>query len=109
MSDGVDPSPGRRLHRLGDPRLLRRMPWRAADRKPILDRLGIAQAPAVNVKALRMREGLSREDFARVYGLPADSIRAWERGASPTAAARVALAMIEAHPHLVRRVLGVKG
>jgi DNA-binding transcriptional regulator YiaG len=99
---------GRRLYRLKDRRLLRRLPWRAEDRKPVLDVLGAAQVPdVIDVWALREREGLSRDDFARLYGLSSDSVRSWERGTVPSHATRAYLAVIEASPHIVRRALGV--
>ena len=100
---------GRRLYRLNDKRLLRRLPWRAADRAPILEALGSARVPdAINVLSLRQREGLSIDDFAQIYGLNVDSIRSWERGTKPSQATRAYLALIEAVPHIVRRTLGVR-
>jgi DNA-binding XRE family transcriptional regulator len=99
----------RRIYRLKDNRLLRRFPWKAEDRAPILEALGVAVVPEqINVRELRGREGLSQRDFARIYGLPFDSLRSWERGAKPTQSARAFLRLIEAHPHIVRRALGVK-
>ena len=103
----------RRLYRQNDNRLLRRFPWRAEERAPILQVLGAAVVPDdIDVVALRHREGLSQRDFATIYGLPFDSLRSWERtgkpgGAKPTQAARAYLLMIQRHPHLVRRALGV--
>jgi DNA-binding transcriptional regulator YiaG len=99
---------GRRLFHLQDRRLLRALPWRAQDREPILEALGTAQVPdAVDIPALRRRERLSQRDFARLYGLPLDTLKAWERGVRPSQPARAFLALIKAAPHLVRRTLGV--
>jgi hypothetical protein len=98
----------RRLYRLKDHRLLRRLPWRAEDRQPILDALGEANVPeAVDVRALRQREGLSQRDFACLYGLPFASVRSWEKGVTPSQSTRAYLRVIEAAPHIVRRSLGV--
>jgi DNA-binding XRE family transcriptional regulator len=57
---------------------------------------------------LRDREGLSREDFASMYGLSVDSVRSWERGTVPSRATRAYLAIIAHAPHIVRRGLGVR-
>jgi DNA-binding transcriptional regulator YiaG len=99
---------GRRLYRIKDNRLLRRLPWKSEDRAPILEALGAATVPDhVDVRALRGREGLSRQDFARIYGLSLDSVRSWERGVRPSKATRAYLATIAANPQTVRRALGV--
>jgi DNA-binding transcriptional regulator YiaG len=99
----------RRIYRVNDHRLLRRLPWKAENRAPILEALGVASVPDhIDVAKLREREGLSQKDFARLYGVPFDSLRAWERGARPTQAARALLHLIKMHPHIVRRALGVK-
>ncbi|MCZ8195968.1 MAG: helix-turn-helix domain-containing protein [Hyphomonadaceae bacterium] len=95
---------GRRLCRINDCRLLRRLPWKAENRTPILEVLGSAQVPVViDVKALR-----EREDFASIYGLLVDSVRSWERGTAPSRAIRAYLAIIAHAPHIVRRGLGVR-
>ena len=100
---------GRRLYRVNDHRLLRRLPWKAENRTPILEALGSASVPnEIDVKALRDREGLSREDFASIYGLSVDSVRSWERGTVPSRATRAYLAIIFHAPHIVRRGLGVR-
>ena len=100
---------GRRLHRVSDTRLLRRLPWRRDKRDAILEALGApARPPAVDIRKLREREGLSRPDFAAIYGIGEQSLKRWEAGATPPAAARALLAVIEAHPHLVRRALGLR-
>ena len=98
----------RRIHRLKDARLLRRLPWKALDRQPILEAVGQANVPdAVDVRALRQREGLSQRDFARLYGLPYPSVRSWESGVTPSQSTRAYLRVIEASPHIVRRSLGL--
>jgi DNA-binding transcriptional regulator YiaG len=98
----------RRIHRLNDARLLRRLPWKAEDRQPILEALGSAQVPdEIDVRALRQREGLSQRDFARIYGLPYPSVRSWECGVTPSQSTRAYLRTIEVSPHIVRRSLGL--
>lgn len=100
---------GRRMHRKSDPRLLRRLPWALSERAPLLDALGAAKVPeAVDVVALRAREGLSQADFARLYGVPLDTLKAWEAGARPSQPARAFLAVLAVAPHVVRRALGVR-
>lgn len=109
MPDPRDPSRTRRLYQRRDNRLLRRLPWRAEDRAPVLEHLGTATIPDVDLRALREREGLSRPDFAALYGLPVSCVEKWETGAAqPNRAARVLLAVIRDHPHLVRRTLGLR-
>jgi DNA-binding transcriptional regulator YiaG len=98
----------RRIHRLKDARLLRRLPWKAEDRQPILEALGSAHVPdEIDVRALRDREGLSRVNFASIYGLSARAVQSWEQGQTPSKAARAYLAIIKASPQTVRRGLGV--
>jgi DNA-binding transcriptional regulator YiaG len=98
----------RRIYRVKDHRLLRRLPWKSEDRAPIRAALGSAIVPeTIDIKALRGREGLSREDFADFYGLSVDSVRSWERGVLPSKASRAYLSVIQASPHTVRRALGV--
>jgi DNA-binding transcriptional regulator YiaG len=97
-----------RMHRKSDPRLLRRLPWALSERAPVLDALGAAAVPEmVDVAALRAREGLSQADFARLYGVPLDTLKAWEAGVRPSRPARAFLAVLAAAPHVVRRALGV--
>jgi DNA-binding transcriptional regulator YiaG len=99
---------GRRVHRTSDRRLLRRLPWRAEDREPVLAALGAPCIPDVDVRALRAREGLSQADFARIYGLRLETVRSWEKGARPSQTARAYLALIAGAPHVVRRTLGLR-
>lgn len=98
---------GLRLYRVNDHRLLRRLPWKAENRAPILEARGSAQVPdVIDVKALRDLEGLSREDFTSIYGLSPDNVRSWERGTIPSRVTRTYLATIAHAPHIVRRGLG---
>jgi putative transcriptional regulator len=72
-----------------------------------LARAGIAAAPAetprrVDVRALRQRLGLSREQFATRFGLELETVRNWEMGRrEPDTTARSYLQAIANEPELV--------
>lgn len=58
------------------------------------------------VRKLRMRLGMSQQEFAAVFGIPASSIRQYEIGRHmPPPAVRAYLKVIEAEPEMVRRVM----
>ena len=60
----------------------------------------------VDVKAIRKREGLSQEAFARKYGFSPPAVRDWEQGRRrPEAAARTLLKVIEKRPDAVMEAL----
>lgn len=62
--------------------------------------------PEVDVAEVREGTGLSVEDFAARFGLTVASVRNWEAGASqPYGVARILLAIIASHPHVVDEVL----
>ena len=62
--------------------------------------------PAVDVKAVRAKLGLSQDKFAAAFGVSARTVRKWEQGERrPTGAARVLLKVIEREPEAVRRAL----
>jgi putative transcriptional regulator len=62
--------------------------------------------PAVDVKAIRRRLGLSQAQFAAKFGFAPASIRNWEQGRRiPDGPARVLLAVIGEHPDVVASVL----
>jgi putative transcriptional regulator len=59
-------------------------------------------SPVVNVKALRLRLKLTREQFAARYGLQVETVRNWEAGRrDPEGAARSYLQAISAEPDVV--------
>ena len=61
---------------------------------------------AVDVKAMRLRLGLTQKEFARRFGFPLTSVRNWELGLrQPKGAARVLLTIIDHAPAVVERVL----
>jgi putative transcriptional regulator len=58
------------------------------------------------IRKLRNRLGLSQDEFARAFGIPATSIRQYEIGRyMPPPAVRAYLKVIEAEPDVVRRVM----
>jgi len=60
-------------------------------------------------KSLRRALGLSQEEFAARYHIPAGTLRDWEQGRfEPDAAARAYLTVIAREPDTVRRALEYK-
>ena len=61
---------------------------------------------AADIKAARRRIGLSRDAFARAFGLSAATLRKWENGErEPTGAARVLLTIISREPEAALRAI----
>jgi putative transcriptional regulator len=59
-----------------------------------------------DVKALRVRLGMTQEQFACAYRLPLGTVRDWEQGPTrPDAPALALLAVIEREPEIVPRAL----
>ena len=67
----------------------------------------VVHAPAsVDVKAIRLRQGLSQAAFARRYGFSLDSVQNWETGRrQPEGPARLFLTVIDREPEAVRRAI----
>lgn len=67
----------------------------------------VVHAPAhVDVRAIRLRTGLSQAAFARRYGFTLDSIQNWEIGRrEPAGPARVLLTVIDREREAVERAL----
>ncbi len=60
----------------------------------------------VDVKAIRLRYGLSQAAFATRFGFSAGAVRDWEqRRKTPEASARVLLKVIEHEPKAIERAL----
>ena len=60
----------------------------------------------VDVKLIRMRLGLSQEDFSEFYKIPLDLIQEWETGRSrPDGASQTYLRLIAKEPELVKSKL----
>lgn len=59
-----------------------------------------------HIRQLRHRLGMNQEEFGRVFGIPAASIRQYEIGRHmPPPAVRAYLKVIEAEPDVVKRVM----
>ena len=59
-----------------------------------------------DVKAIRLKLGMSQADFAREFGFSVRTIQDWEQGRSvPERAARILLRVIDVSPRTVERVL----
>lgn len=64
------------------------------------------RVPAVDVRAVRRKLGMSQDRFARSFGVSAATVRNWEQGRRrPEGPARVLLAIIDREPNAVRRML----
>ncbi len=60
----------------------------------------------IDVRAMRLRLGMTQEAFAIRYGLTLARVRDWEQGRStPDGAARAYLKVIEKEPEAVERAL----
>lgn len=75
------------------------------------DTSAVARVTHVNVKPAdikiaRRKVGLSRDDFARIFGLSSATLRKWENGErTPTGAARVLLTIISREPEAALRAI----
>jgi putative transcriptional regulator len=59
-----------------------------------------------DIKTARKKVSLSRDDFARMFGLSAATLRKWENGERhPTGAARALLAIISREPEAALRAI----
>lgn len=64
-------------------------------------------APAIDVRAVRRRTGLTQAEFARRFGFPLGTLRNWEQGIrTPQGPARALLRVIDAEPEAALRALG---
>lgn len=60
----------------------------------------------VDVKAIRVKTGLTQADFAETYGLSLYTLRKWENGSrSPEGAAKAYLTVIAQRPNVVKNAL----
>lgn len=63
--------------------------------------------PAIDVRAVRRKLGLTQAEFARRFGFPLGTLRNWEQGIrTPQGPARTLLLVIGAEPDAVLRALG---
>ncbi len=76
-------------------------------------RVTTVEVPAVDVRSMRKRLGLSQASFAAKFGFQTATVRNWEQGRTrPDGPARILLAVIERHPEAVedavrREMVGV--
>ena len=76
------------------------------DSQPLTARELKAMRRIPDVKRIRLRLGLSQEDFSRSYQIPLSTLRDWEQGRSePDQTSRTLLQLIEGMPEDVRAVL----
>jgi putative transcriptional regulator len=69
-------------------------------------RVHAIKVPAVNVRAIRRRTGLTQDQFSAKYGFAVASVRNWEQGRrQPERSARLLLRVIEKHPEAVEDAL----
>jgi putative transcriptional regulator len=68
------------------------------------------QPAATNVRALRLRNQLTQQQFAARLGVPLDTIRNWEQGKrTPRGPARALLMLIARAPELAYAALAADG
>jgi putative transcriptional regulator len=66
----------------------------------------IHRPKSVDVKALRLRIGMTQEQFAGIFGFSTATLRHWERGdRTPHGPARVLLNVIDHNPNAVIEAL----
>jgi putative transcriptional regulator len=69
-------------------------------------RTTIVEIPTIDLRALRLRLGLTQTLFATTYGFSVGAVRNWEQGIRrPERAARLLLAVIERNPEVVQQTL----
>jgi putative transcriptional regulator len=68
--------------------------------------VSVERVPAVDVRSVRQKLGLSQAKFAARFGFTAATVRNWEQGRTqPDGPARVLLAVIAHHPDAVEDAL----
>jgi DNA-binding transcriptional regulator YiaG len=75
-----------------------------------LERLGIhareIKEPRVEIQQVRIKQHLSQQEFAMLYGLELDTLQNWEQERyAPDRATHVLMKLIEVHPSLVVQML----
>jgi len=75
------------------------------DKSAVARVVNVAVKPA-EIKTARKKTGMSRETFARAFGLSPATLRKWENGErQPTGAARVLLTIISREPEAALRAV----
>jgi putative transcriptional regulator len=66
----------------------------------------VNRAPAIDVRSLRQKLGLSQSQFAARFGFKPATVRNWEQGRThPVGSSLILLAVIAHHPDAVQDVL----
>ncbi len=77
-----------------------------AEGRDVPVRVTTVEVPAIDVRAVRKRLGLSQAEFATKFGFQPATLRNWEQGRTrPDGPARVLLAVIARHPDAVEDAL----
>jgi putative transcriptional regulator len=64
------------------------------------------EVPAVNVRSIRHRTGLTQQEFSAKYGFAVAAVRNWEQGRrQPDRSARLLLMVIDRHPEVVEEAI----
>lgn len=67
------------------------------------------KAASSEVAAVRLRAGLTQQEFAKLLGASIGTVRKWETGERlPSGAAATLLRLIAAKPKIVSQVLGIR-
>jgi len=76
------------------------------DAKPLTEEDFKRLKRSPRVRIVRMKLGLTQEEFAETYGIPVATLRDWEQGRrEPDQASKTLLKLIERMPHEVREAL----
>ena len=77
--------------------------WAEGEDVPVrVTMVSVERAPAVNVRSVRQKLGLSQSQFAARFGFTAATVKNWEQNRTqPDGPARVLLAVIAHHPEAV--------
>ena len=87
------------------PGLQEALAYARGDKSAVARVVNVAVKPA-DIKTARKKTGMSRETFARAFGLSPATLRKWENGErQPTGAARVLLTIISREPEAALRAI----
>lgn len=78
-----------------------------ADGRPIAGRERVVMVTRNEIRAARLRTGLTQKQFAAVIGAGVDTVRKWEQGTrAPSGAAATLVKIIAYRPSIVGEALG---
>jgi putative transcriptional regulator len=79
-----------------------------AEGKNVAVRTTTVEVPTIDVRATRLRLGLSQAAFAAKFGFQPSTLKNWEQGRTrPDGPARILLAVIAHHPEAVEDALRI--